>query len=177
MVLRILKKKDGGPSNNWNNKKVYEGSDVFITPTEKEIDLLYNEGVDIIAIDATKRIRPDGKTISEIFPKIREKYKDQIFMADCSTYEEGIEAYRLGFDCVGTTLNGYTKYTEGKTIPSLELIGRLVKDLDIPVIAEGGIWTTEDLKNVFNLGVHTAVIGSAITRPMEITRRFVNAIE
>lgn len=158
-------------------KKVYEGSDVFITPTEKEIDLLYNEGVDIIAIDGTKRIRPDGKTISEVFPKIREKYKDQIFMADCSTYEEGIEAYRLGFHCVGTTLNGYTKYTEGKTIPSLELIGRLVKDLDIPVIAEGGIWTTEDLKNVFNLGVHTAVIGSAITRPMEITRRFVNAIE
>lgn len=158
-------------------KKVYEGSDVFITPTEKEIDLLYNEGVDIIAIDGTKRIRPDGKTISEVFPKIREKYKDQIFMADCSTYEEGIEACRLGFDCVGTTLNGYTEYTKEESIPNLELIDRLVKNLNIPVIAEGGIWTVEDLKNVFNLGVHTAVIGSAITRPMEITKRFVKAIE
>ncbi len=98
-------------------------------------------------------------------------------MADCSTYEEGIEAYKLGFDCIGTTLNGYTKYTKGQTIPSLELIGGLVRDLDIPIIAEGGIWTTGDLKNVFNLGVHAAVIGSAITRPMEITKRFVTAIE
>src|SRR4051812_38260906 len=66
-------------------KKVYEGFDVFITPTMKEIDALTQEGVDIIALDATKRIRPDGNTISEIFPEIREKYKNQIFMADCST--------------------------------------------------------------------------------------------
>ena len=158
-------------------KKTYEGSEVFITPTEKEIDFLYNEGIDIIALDATKRIRPDGTTISGVFPKMRKKYKDQIFMADCSTYEEAREAYRLGFDCLGTTLCGYTEYTEDRELPDLELIGRLVKDFDIPVIAEGGIWTTQDIKNVFSLGVHAVVVGSAITRPLEITKRFVSAIE
>ena len=73
-------------------KSVYEGSEVFITPTLKEIDQLYHEGVDIIAIDATNRVRPDGKIISEVFPTIREKYSDQLFMADCSTYEEAKEA-------------------------------------------------------------------------------------
>ena len=158
-------------------KSVYENSDVYITPTEKEISLLYEEGVDIIAIDATNRVRPDGKTISETFPDLREKYKDQIFMADCSTFEEAKVAYELGFDCLGTTLSGYTDYTKGKILPDLELIDRLVKSFNIPIIAEGGIWTVEDLKGVFKLGAYTAVVGSAITRPMEITKRYVRAIE
>ena len=158
-------------------KKTCDGSDVFITPTCNEVGLLYQEGVDIIALDATKRIRPDGKTISEQFPEIRSKYKDQIFMADCSTFEEAQEAYELGFDCLGTTLSGYTAYTNGKKLPDLELIQRLVESFPIPVIAEGGIWTPEELKRVFDLGVHTAAVGTAITRPMEITKRFVRAIQ
>ncbi|MEO4053045.1 N-acetylmannosamine-6-phosphate 2-epimerase [Solibacillus sp. CAU 1738] len=158
-------------------KSVYEGSDVFITPTNQEIELLYQEGVDIIALDATKRIRPDGKTIGEVFPEIRATYKEQIFMADCSTYEEAVEAYKLGFDCLGTTLSGYTEYTKGNHLPDLQLIERLVQDFPIPVIAEGGIWTPEELKQVFELGVHAAVVGTAITRPMEITKRFINAIK
>lgn len=157
-------------------KRVYEGSDVFITPTTEEIDLLYKEGVDIIALDATNRVRPDGKTISEIFPVIREKYKNQIFMADCSTYDEAQLAYELGFDCIGTTLSGYTEYTLGKKLPDVELIERLVNAINVPIIAEGGIWSPEDLKAVFDRGVHTAVVGSAITRPMEITKKFIQAI-
>jgi len=158
-------------------KECYEGSEVFITPTNLEVEMLYQEGVDIIALDATKRMRPDGKTISEVFPEIREKYKDQIFMADCSTYEEAKEAYELGFDCLGTTLNGYTDYTKGSDLPDLDLIKILVEEFPIPVIAEGGIWTPEQLKRVFELGVHAAVVGTAITRPMEITKRFLNAIQ
>ena len=158
-------------------KKVYGGSDVFITPTNKEIELLHQVGVDIIALDATKRIRPDGKTISEVFPEIRETYKEQIFMADCSTYEEAVEAYKLGFDCLGTTLSGYTEYTKYNELPDLKLIERLVEDFPIPIIAEGGIWTPEELKQVFDLGVHAAVVGTAITRPMDITKRFIKAIK
>lgn len=158
-------------------KNEYEGSDVFITPTNKEIELLYQEGVDIIALDATKRIRPDGKTINEVFPEIRETYKEQIFMADCSTYEEAKEAFELGFDCLGTTLSGYTEYTKHHHLPDFELMERLAQDFPIPIIAEGGIWTPEELKRVFDLGVHAAVVGTAITRPMEITKRFIHAIQ
>lgn len=158
-------------------KKEYAGSDVYITPTEKEVDLLYNEGVEIIAMDATKRIRPDGKSISEVFPKIRQKYPDQVFMADCSCYEEAKEAYRLGFDCIGTTLCGYTEYTKHRPKPDLEFIERLVKDFEVPIIAEGGIWTPEEVKKIFSLGVYAVVVGTAITRPQEITKRFVKAAE
>lgn len=158
-------------------KKVYEGSDVFITPTIEEVDALYHEKVEIIALDATKRVRPDGKTISQVFPLYRERYRDQLFMADCSTIEEAEEACRLGFDCLGTTLSGYTDYSNHHDLPDLELIKQMVEGFDIPVIAEGGIWTPEELKSVFDLGVHCAVVGTAITRPMEITKKFLHAIE
>ena len=158
-------------------KAVYENSSVFITPTKKEIDLLVEEGVEIIALDATNRMRPDGKMISELFPEIRNQYKNQLFMADCSTYEEAIEAYKLGFDCIGTTLSGYTSYTKDISLPNIPLLERLVKELTIPIIAEGGIWSPEQLKQCFDAGIHAAVIGTAITRPMDITKRFVNAIK
>lgn len=158
-------------------KNIYSKSGVFITPTQKEIDLLYREGVDIIAIDATNRLRPDGKVISEVFPAIRKQYSDQLFMADCSTYEEGKQAYELGFDCLGTTLSGYTEYTQGTVLPDKLLIEKLVRDFPMPVIAEGGIWTPEELKCVFELGAYSAVVGTAITRPMDITKRFVEAMK
>lgn len=158
-------------------KQVYGDCAVFITPTDKEVDALAEEGVDIIALDATSRIRPDGKTIEEVFPALREKYKDQIFMADCSTYDEAKKAAELGFDCLGTTLSGYTEYTKGTKLPDVPLLTKLVNDFSLPIIAEGGIWSPEDLKAVFNAGVHTAVVGTAITRPQEITKRFISVIK
>ncbi|MEK5418991.1 N-acetylmannosamine-6-phosphate 2-epimerase [Paenibacillus odorifer] len=158
-------------------KKVYEGSEVFITPTQKEVDELYREGVDIIAMDATDRIRPDGSTISELFPLLKENYKDQLFMADCSTFAEAAKAVELGFDLIGTTLSGYTEATKGRNLPDFELVQQIVNNFSVPVIAEGGVSTPEELKTMFDLGVYSAVVGSAITRPMEITKRFVNAIQ
>ena len=44
------------------------------------------------------------------------------------------------------------------------------------MIAEGGIWLPDQLKAALDAGALAAVIGGAITRPMEITRRFVSAI-
>lgn len=157
-------------------KKVYEGSEVFITPTQKEVDELYREGVEIIAMDATDRTRPDGSTISELFPQLKKTYKDQLFMADCSTFEEAAKAVELGFDLVGTTLSGYTAATKGRVLPDFQLVQQMVNHFNIPVIAEGGVSTPEELKTMFDLGVYSAVVGSAITRPLEITKRFVNAI-
>ena len=158
-------------------KKVYGDCPVFITPTMAEIDALCEEGVEIIALDATTRIRPDGKTIHEVFPEIRKKYPNQLFMADCSSYEDAKIAAELGFDCLGSTLAGYTEETKGKNLPDIELVRRMVTDFRLPVIAEGGISTPEELKEVFQQGVHAAVVGSAITRPMEITKRFIDAVK
>lgn len=161
-------------------KEVYGDCNVYITPTMKEIDALMACGVSIIATDATdsaKRPRPDGKTLDEFFGEVRAKYPDQLFMADCSSYEEGMHAAEIGFDLIGTTMNGYTEYTKGAELPNIEMMGRLARDCGKPVIAEGGIWLPDQLKAALDAGVWAAVIGGAITRPMEITKRFVAAIK
>lgn len=158
-------------------KAVTPGCDVYITPSQAEVEALVNAGVDVIAMDATDRLRPMDKTISDIFPELRKKYPNQLFMADCATLEDAHRAVELGFDCVGTTLCGYTKDTQDCAIPSFELLAKLGIEIHIPVIAEGGIQSPEALKKALSIpGIHAAVVGGAITRPMEITRRFVAAI-
>ncbi|MCM1286530.1 MAG: N-acetylmannosamine-6-phosphate 2-epimerase [Acetobacter sp.] len=158
-------------------KQIYDDSDVYITPTEKEVDELVKIGCEIIAVDATDRLRPNGVTFEEFFTKIRKKYPDQLFMADTSCFEEGKKAEELGFDLIGTTMAGYTPYTKGTPLPDFSLMERYVKELHTPVIAEGGIWVPEELKKAIDIGVHAAVIGTAITRPMDITKHFVSALE
>lgn len=158
-------------------KQDYEGCDVYITPTMKEVDALVEAGCEIIAVDATDRLRPNGVTFEEFFREVRAKYPDQLFMADTSCFEEGKLAEELGMDLIGTTMAGYTPYTKGRTLPDLELIERYANELHTPVIAEGGIWCPDDLKNVYRAGAFSAVCGTAITRPMDITKRFVKALE
>lgn len=158
-------------------KEMYGDCNVYITPTMKEIDALVECGVDIIATDATHRIRPDGKNLDEFLKEVREKYPDQLLMADCSNYEEGMHAAEIGFDMLGTTMNGYTEYTKDVELPNIDLMGRLAKESGKPIIAEGGIWLPEQLKAALDAGVWAAVIGGAITRPLEITKRFVSAIK
>lgn len=158
-------------------KQVYSDSEVYITPTEKEVDALVEIGCEIIAIDATDRPRPNGKSLEEFFTVIRKKYPNQLFMADTSCFEEGVLAEKLGFDLIGTTMAGYTPYTKGTPLPDYTLMQRYVSELNTPVIAEGGIWAPDELKRAIDIGVHAAVVGTAITRPMDITKRFVNALE
>lgn len=157
-------------------KKAYQESEVYITPTMKEVEELVACGVEIIAMDCTKRLRPKGLILEDFFKEVRMKYPNQLFMADCSTIEEGMHAAAIGFDFIGTTMSGYTPYTQGVSLPNYEMMRRLVLESGKPVIAEGGIWDPNQLKEALEMGVLSAVVGTAITRPREITRRYVEAI-
>lgn len=158
-------------------KEVYPDSDVYITPTMKEVDALVSCGADIIAIDATHRERPGKADLDSFFAEVRSKYPDQLFMADCSSVEEGMHAAAIGFDFIGTTMSGYTPYTKGTSLPNFSMIETLVKECGKPVIAEGGIWCPEDLKKAIDLGAFSAVVGTAITRPMDITKRYAAVLD
>lgn len=158
-------------------KQVFEDSDVYITPTMESVCDIVAANAEIVAIDATNRVRPHGILLDDFFKEVREKFPNQLFMADCATYEEAIHAQEIGFDLVGTTLCGYTKQTQGIGLPNFNLLQKLAKDSKIPVIAEGGIWSPEQLKQAMGCGVHAAVVGTAITRPMDITKRYVQAIQ
>lgn len=158
-------------------KRDYEGVEPFITCTMKEIDELMEVGVEIIAFDCTNRKRADGKTLETFINEIKEKYPEVLLMADISNFDEGINAYKLGVDLVGTTLSGYTSYTQKLDGPDYELVENLVKNTTIPVIAEGRVHYPEQAANMIKKGVHAVVVGGAITRPLEITQRFMSAID
>jgi N-acylglucosamine-6-phosphate 2-epimerase len=143
---------------------------VYITPTLKEVNELIDANADIIATDATNRPRPK-ETLKEIVDYI--KSKNKLAMADISTFEEGINARKLGFDIISTTLSGYTQNSQSNSdLPDFELLEKLVKNLDCPVILEGRIWQPNQVDRAFELGAYSVVIGSAVTRPQLITKRF-----
>ncbi|HGR9100991.1 TPA: N-acetylmannosamine-6-phosphate 2-epimerase, partial [Streptococcus pneumoniae] len=158
-------------------KRDYDGFEPFISATMKEIDELVSEGVDILALDCTNRSRPGYDNITDFIHDIKVKYPNQLLMADISTFEEGKVAAESGVDFVGTTLSGYTPYSPKKDNPDFELVERLVKELDVPVIAEGRISTPEQARKMLDLGAYAVVVGGAITRPKEIAQRFINVIK
>lgn len=160
-------------------KRDYKGSDVYITPTIKEVDELMEVKPEIIAVDATGRLRPGNMGLSEFFHKIRENYPGQLLMADCSTVEEALYADRLGFDFIGTTMVGYTEESKGMKIEAdnFLILREIIAKANHPVIAEGNINTPEKARKVIELGAFCVVVGSIITRPQLITKAFAEALK
>lgn len=160
-------------------KRDYEGSDVYITPTMREMEELMEVKPQIIAMDATIARRPGGVTIDEFFSQVKERYPDQLLMADCSTVEEAIHADRLGFDFIGTTMVGYTPQSEGDKIEAndFEILRDIVAQVKHRVIAEGNINTPEKARRVIELGAYSVVVGSIITRPQLITKAFAEELD
>ena len=155
-------------------KQVFSGYNVYITPTMQAAEDVIAVGSEIVAMDATNRPRPGCMQLDKLFTTLRQTYPEQLFMADCATYEEAVHAQELGFDIVGTTLRSYTEQTRGIPIPDYAILQKLSQTLDIPVIAEGGIWSPEQLRQAMDCGIWAAVIGTAITRPREITKHFIS---
>jgi N-acylglucosamine-6-phosphate 2-epimerase len=159
-------------------KRNYPGSDVYITATMREVDELMVAAPEAIALDATSHTRPDGVSLSQLVLQIRQRYPRLLLMADIATVAEAETASSLGFDCIGTTLYGYTFETEGKVLPDddFAFLRAVLSVVNKPVIAEGNISTPTMMARCLQLGAHAVVVGGAITRPQQITARFVAAL-
>jgi N-acylglucosamine-6-phosphate 2-epimerase len=169
--------------------KVGDPRGVFITPSVGSAAEVVAAGADMIAMDGTLRPRPDGRSLRDHVREIKSVLRVPI-MADVDSLEAGLGAREAGADVVATTLAGYTDGNgsgpsgasrDSLTArvppePDVELVARLCAELDCPVIAEGRYWTPDDVEAAFDAGAHAVVIGTAVTNPMAITRRFVSAV-
>lgn len=160
-------------------KRDYADSKVYITPTMKEVDELMEVRPEIIALDATEALRPEGITLDDFFRQVKEKYPDQLWMADCSTVEEALHADELGFDFIGTTMVGYTEQSRNDQIEAddFRILREIIKKVKHKVIAEGNINTPQKVRRVIELGAYSVVVGSAITRPQLITKTFSEVLD
>ena len=144
---------------------------VYITPALTDAKSLIEAGADIIALDSTKRKRPNNESLKTIIDFIHSKNK--LVMADISTFDEAEYAFNLGADIISTTLSGYTKETENNPeTPDFKLVEKCKKELNCPVILEGKIKDESDVKKAFESGAYAVVIGSMVTRPHKIIENF-----
>lgn len=155
-------------------KKVSWG--VLITPGFEEAAALARAGAECVALDATKRPRPNGVKSADLIRRIHDEL-GVLVMADVATFEEGAAAAEAGADAVAGTLSGYTDYTPKSEEPDLDLVRRLATSLDVPIVAEGRFNTPELAARAIRAGAHAVVVGTAITRPHVVTGWFNNAIE
>lgn len=159
-------------------KAVYPDSPVYITPTLTEVKQLLTSGCEVIALDCTGRTRPNGEKLADLVTYIRANAPTVEIMADVDDMANAEYAYELGFDYIGSTMRGYTPATKGVSIPDYEFLKELVvKFPKAHIIAEGGIWERDQLTKVSRTGVYSIVVGTAITRPTDITKRFVGALD
>jgi N-acylglucosamine-6-phosphate 2-epimerase len=151
---------------------------VFITPTLEAARAVWEAGAEIIALDCTEQINHRGKPAYELLPVLKKEIPEAILFADVSTYREGVRAIESGADIVGPTLYGYTAETKHIEQPDWREFARMCRDFKgkAYVIMEGHLYTPEDAMKCLYLGAHAVVVGSAITRPHLITKRFVDLL-
>ena len=155
-------------------KEGHEG--VYITPTLRHARACISAGADVVAIDATDRPRPDGRTFEETVEALR---GETLVMADCSCMADVERALAAGVDIVSTTLAGYTPSRPKTEGPDLELLREAVAAAgeDVPVFCEGRVHTPEDARAAMEAGAFAVVVGTAITHPTSVTGWFAKAVE
>lgn len=156
-------------------KEHIPGFDVYITPTLAHAQAVAAAGADLIAIDATARPRPEPRPLADFIAAIQ-RTTGALVVADVATLAEGLAAEAAGADLISTALSGYTSDSPQIFDPDLDLVQALADRLQAPVLAEGRYYTPEQAQQALERGALAVIVGAAITRPQEITRRFVAAL-
>lgn len=152
-------------------------SGVVITPTLEHALAVARAGAQIVAIDGTRRPRPDGRTLADTITAFKAQSR-ALIMADCGSLEDAKAAVAAGADCIGTTLAGYSGEREKTPTPDLELIADIhAAQPGVPLIAEGRIYTPEQARQALDAGADFVVVGTAITHPTTITGWFAQALK
>ncbi|MCL2425237.1 MAG: N-acetylmannosamine-6-phosphate 2-epimerase [Oscillospiraceae bacterium] len=165
-------------------KHDYPGYWSYITPTLRDVEVVYNTGAEMVAVDVSSMPKPGGLDAKTLIKEIKRNFPEIVLMGDISTLDEGLQAEQAGVDLISTTLAGYTPHTKDKNSneimelrpPDVELVEQLVQRVKVPVVAEGRYWDEGNAIKAFEAGAHNVVIGAGITRPQVITKKIVDNI-
>lgn len=146
-------------------------TEVRITPNTDLAIALCEAGADCVAVDATRRPRPES--VTDLIAAIRQQGK--LAMADCSDIDDAREALAAGAHLVGSTMSGYTggPVREGPDYALLTAMRRLTPY----VVAEGRVHTPAQAAEALRRGAFCVVVGSALTRTEHATAWFKSAID
>ena len=145
-------------------KRTFSDSPVYITPGWEEIRQVWSAGADVIALDATERLRPEAQLLPDLIQRAKAELGAPL-MADVDSVANGVKAAALGCDWVGTTLFGYTESTQDHQPPAWQLLAPLRQQLPeaVGLICEGGIASADQAVRALELGADAVVVGTAIT--------------
>jgi N-acylglucosamine-6-phosphate 2-epimerase len=152
-------------------KRDVPGTPVRITPDLDDARVVADAGADVLAVDATLRTRANGMTTGDFLAALSEELEVPV-LADVDSLEAAAAACAAGADAVATTLSGYTGDRPTPDGPDLELVERLARELDCPVLAEGRYATPDHVAAAIDAGAFAVVVGTAITDPVTLTQRF-----
>ena len=149
---------------------------VFITPTLADCVEVAETGCEVVAIDGTRRPRPDGLSLAETIARLKERFPEVLVMADCGSAADAVAAQEAGADLIGTTLVGYSGERPKTDGPDWEAVDEMLAVADRPLIVEGRLHTPADAAEAMRRGAWSVVVGTAITHPATITRWFSDAV-
>lgn len=155
-------------------KKIFRSdTEVFMTPDMESVEECLRAGADIIAVDGTPR-PIDGRKGNAIISEVKRKYPNVLILADVRDEKDAVEALELGADIVAPTFYRFSPNAKTTEAVDWKMVTRLLETCKgkAAVFMEGKIWTPDEAIKALYYGCHAVVVGSAITRPQLITRRF-----
>lgn len=154
-------------------KRLQDDGKVLITATWEDAVDLAAAGAAVIAVDCTARGQARGAL--ERMRRIRAELRLPV-MADIASLDEARAAIGAGAGLVASTMRGYTAETAAIHSLDLGFLAALCRESPVPVVAEGNVSTPEQARLAIEAGAHAVVVGTSITLPRELTRRFAAAM-
>lgn len=149
-------------------KRNYDGFDVYITATQKEVQEVADSGASVVALDATPRPRPFGEKLEDLVAQAHRL--GLLVLGDIDSVESASYAVQCGADMVSTTLAGYTLERTPTVGPDLEMLRQVVQAVSIPVLGEGRFTASWEVEAALRTGAVGVIVGGALNDPMKQTR-------
>jgi|GEM_PF-186244 len=165
-------------------KRKYPDSELYITPTMREVEELLETGCEVIALDSRLMTYCGVDTLESC--RVRsDQYKamvdrchaaGRLVLADCGASSIDLEiAQKAGCDLGSTTFGGmwYGRETFGH--PDFSGLCAFLRVAEVPLLAEGHFQAEAHVRWAMHMGAGGVVVGGALNDSIKTTGRFVKA--